>query len=387
MGNPNENSGNPVKLAGLPHLHESAAAMTIKSLHPDELTLDRENPRFGLHVAENETAALAILLDKANLRELWDSIAERGYEPFEPLVATPVGDELVVLEGNRRLAAVKLLLNPSLASSEMARRRIPAVSPEKLDTCKSIPVIIVATRADAAGYIGFKHVNGPTRWSSLAKAKFGVDFFESIGGEMGPQQKMQSLTKQLGDSRGLIIRLLVAYKIVLQAINLGIFDDLNVDSETIEFSHLYTLINNPDSRAFIGLSRAPLSESMIVDSPVPNDFHGNLRELLGLLYGEKSVIKSQGTDRPRLQKVLASEDGLRELRATGDLVSAEAVAGIVSDDWLKNLAKISALIQKSASDVALIADDLNTDDIQHADSFLKRVDRNVKQIRSAFPEN
>lgn len=358
----------------------------IVEFHPDNLSLDRKNPRFGLHIAEDEAAALSILLEKANLKELWDSIAERGYEPFEPLVVTQEGGENVVLEGNRRLAAVKLLLNPGLAGSEMTRRRIPQIDPQKLVTCTRIPVIVVANRAEAAGYIGFKHVNGPTRWSSLAKAKFGVDFFESIDMGMSPQQKMQSLTKQLGDSRGLIIRLLVAYKIVLQAINLGIFDELGVDSEKIEFSHLYTLINNPDSRAFVGLSKAPLSESMIIDSPIPPEHHGNLRELMGLLYGEKSVIKSQGTDRPRLQRVLASEDGLRELRATGDLESAEAVAGIVSDDWLKNLAKISALIQKSASDVALIADDLDEADLQQADSFLKRVDRNVKQIRSAFPE-
>lgn len=359
--------------------------MTIKDFHPDELTLDRKNPRFGLHVAADETDALGILLEKANLKELWDSIAERGYEPFEPLVATRENDEFVVLEGNRRLAAVKLLLNPSLAGSEIARRRVPQVDPVKLDSCKKIPVIVVDSRADAAGYIGFKHVNGPTRWSSLAKAKFGVDFFESIGGGMDPQQKMQSLTKQLGDSRGLIIRLLVAYKIVMQALNLGIFDEIGIDSEKIEFSHLYTLINNPDSRAFIGLSRAPLSESMIIENPVPSSHHHNLHELLGLLYGEKSVIKSQGTDRPRLQKVLASEDGLRELRATGSLESAEAVAGIVSDDWLKNLAKISALVQKSASDVALIIDDLGNDDVKQAESFLKRVELHVKQIRSAFP--
>lgn len=361
--------------------------MAIENLHPDQLALDRKNPRFGLHVAEDEPAALNILIEKANLKELWDSIAERGYEPFEPLVATYEDEVLIVLEGNRRLAAVKLLLDPGLARSEMARRKVPQLDPEKLKTCESIPVTIVPNRANAAGYIGFKHVNGPTRWSSLAKAKFGVDFFESLNGGLDPQQKMQSLTKQLGDSRGLIIRLLVAYKIVLQALNLGIFDDIGVDSEKIEFSHLYTLINNPASRAFIGLSRAPLSESMIVENPVPESHHAYLRELLELLYGEKSVIKSQGTDRPRLQKVLASEDGLRELRATGSLESAEAVAGIVSEEWLKNLAKVSALAQKSASDVALIVDDLQKDELEQAESFLKRIERHAKQIRSSFPEN
>lgn len=360
--------------------------MPIENLSPHQLSLDRKNPRFGLHVAEDEQAALAILAEKGNLKELWDSIAERGYEPFEPLVATWEDGNLVVLEGNRRLAAVKSLLAREEIESEALRKKIPHISPSKLETCKSIPVIIVKDRSEAAGYIGFKHVNGPTRWSSLAKAKFGVDFYESIGGGIDPQQRMQSLSKQLGDSRGLIIRLLVAYKIVRQAISSGIFDSLEIDSEEIEFSHLYTMINNPESRAFIGLSRAPLSENLIIDDPIPASHIANLTELLSFLYGKKSVIKAQGTDRPRLQRVLASEDGLRELRATGSLSMAEAVAGIATEDWLKDLAKIAGLMQKSTSEVAMVIDELEDDDVEQAKSFLKRIERQARQTSSAFSE-
>ncbi|MDO6963993.1 ParB N-terminal domain-containing protein [Rhizobium alvei] len=360
--------------------------MKYDNFKPEQLSLDRKNPRFGLEVAQSEAEALAILLEKANLKELWDSIAERGYEPYEPLVATEEDGELVVLEGNRRLAAVKFLLDPDLAPNEIARRKIPQLAADKLATCESVPVIVVENREKASGYIGFKHVNGPTRWSSLAKAKFGVDFYESLGDALSPQRKMQSLTKQLGDSRGLIIRLLVAYKIVLQAIELGMFDKLMVQSDEIEFSHLYTLINNPDSRAFIGFSKAPLSESLIINNPVPESHFGQLQELLSYLYGSKSVIKAQGTDRPRLQRVLASQEGLRELRTTGNLEAAETVAGIVSEDWLNNLAKIAAMVQKSASDITVIVDDLPPDDKLQADTLLKRIDRQLKQIRSTFSE-
>lgn len=114
------------------------------------------------------------------------------------LVATVEDDELIVLEGNRRLAAVKLLLEPEKLLREGARRRVPEISPEKLDTCRKLPVIVVKDREEADGYIGFKHVNGPSRWSSLAKAKFGVRFYESLNGAKSPQERMRSLTKQLG---------------------------------------------------------------------------------------------------------------------------------------------------------------------------------------------
>ena len=359
-----------------------ARAMQISELPPSQLSLDRSNPRFGLSQAADEQEALEFLYDTADLKELWDSIAERGFEKFEPLVGTREDGEIVILEGNRRLAAVKLLLEPDLLKRENARKRIPSIPPELLDTCRILPVIIVKNRAEAAGYIGFKHVNGPARWSSLAKAKFGVKFFESLASSLTPQERMKSLTRQLGDSRGLIIRLLVAYKIIEQSLNLGLFDELGIEESDIEFSHLYTLINNPDSRAFIGISKAPLSESMIKDAPIPETHRSQLRELLSWLYGKRSVIKSQGVDRPKLQKVLANEDGLRELRTTGNLAAAEAVSGLLYEEWLELLAKISAMTSKAATDAPVVVPELSADSLDQANKIIRRIRTYIGQINS-----
>lgn len=360
--------------------------MKIQDIEPSKLSLDRHNPRFGLSEAVDETEALKILVETADLKELWNSISERGFEKFEPLVVTEEDGALVVLEGNRRLAAVKLLLNPELLTKDSPRKKIPEISAEKLETCKSLPVVVVKDREAAAGYIGFKHVNGPARWSSLAKARFGVRFYEDMGQQFTSQERMQSLTKQLGDSRGVILRLLVAYKIVLQSVDLGHFQQLDVDDGTIEFSHLYTLINNPDSREFVGLPRAPLSETLIKDNPIPPSHHGQLLEVLGWLYGGRSVIQSQGTDRPRLQRVLASTDGIRELRLTGSLASAETVAGLKNEDWLLSLAKISKMMLQASTDAAIVVNELTEDDLAQARSLLKRLNSSLLQIQAVVPK-
>ncbi|MCR9257432.1 MAG: ParB N-terminal domain-containing protein [Alphaproteobacteria bacterium] len=359
--------------------------MKIQDIEPSELKLDRQNPRFGLSEASSEKEALRILLETADLKELWNSIAERGFEKFEPLVVTNEGGELVVLEGNRRLAAVKLLLDPSLLEKDAPRRRVPSIAPEKLDTCRQLPVVIVKNREAAAGYIGFKHVNGPARWSSLAKARFGVRFYQEMDGRLTPQQRMQSLTNQLGDSRGVILRLLVAYKIVQQSIDLGHFDQLNLAENSIEFSHLYTLINNPDSREFIGLPRAPLNEGLVRANPIPVSHHPQLLEVMGWLYGDKSVIRSQGTDRPRLQRVLASSEGIRELRMTGNLADAETVAGLKSEDWLVSLAKAHQIMQKIASDATIVVGDLKEDELANSHSLLSRLERSFTQVKAIIP--
>ena len=212
-----------------------------------------------------------------------------------------------------------------------------------------------------------------------------MDFYEKLDGHQTPKERLLSLTKRLGDDRALILRLLVAYKIVQQSIELGLFDELRVDEGSIEFSHLYTLISNPDSREFIGLSRAPLSETLIKENPVPRSHERNLLEILGWLYGRCSVIQSQATDQPRLQNVLASKEGINELRATGSLASAETLAGLISKDWLRALANISKSMQKASEDAAIVEHRLEKVDREQAASLLKRIKNQLKQIEAVIP--
>lgn len=77
----------------------------LDRIEPGRLLLDLENPRFGLSDAKDQQSALRILKNRANLKELWDSISEKGFEDYEPLVAfkQPGGDNYIVVEGNRRL--------------------------------------------------------------------------------------------------------------------------------------------------------------------------------------------------------------------------------------------------------------------------------------------
>ena len=87
------------------------------------------------------------------------SIAANGYIDIEPLVATLSGSQYVVLEGNRRLAAIKLLSDPKLAKT--CDVQIPEITDDLKETLKEITAYRVKSREDARDFIGFKDVNGP----------------------------------------------------------------------------------------------------------------------------------------------------------------------------------------------------------------------------------
>lgn len=104
------------------------------------LLLDERNPRFREQVNGQDEAVTALLLDAADkLVSLAQDIATEGsLNPTELPVVVEEDGELVVIEGNRRLAALKLLRNPDLAATAAAELGTPLV--KKFRTLQQVGV-------------------------------------------------------------------------------------------------------------------------------------------------------------------------------------------------------------------------------------------------------
>jgi hypothetical protein len=95
----------------------------IKTLPLDLIKLDQENVRFGGDVAENQKEALQLLMDDpADAKKLYNlaqHISINGMDPTELQLVFPDQEgHHIVIEGNRRLAALKLLIKPDLCPVE-----------------------------------------------------------------------------------------------------------------------------------------------------------------------------------------------------------------------------------------------------------------------------
>lgn len=141
------------------------------------LLLDPKNARIPANRrSEEQRRLLHELLETENIKDLAASIAKLGLFPNERLVVMPDTrrGRYVVLEGNRRLAAIKLLLNPDLAPTT------PLVSyfrrlAERADlrSLSQLEVVVVPNRLAAAPIIAALHTReAKRRWSSLQQARF-----------------------------------------------------------------------------------------------------------------------------------------------------------------------------------------------------------------------
>src|SRR5437762_12497596 len=95
----------------------SLASGTYERVPTDSLHFDPKNPRLVEYLDGKEPSQselLKLLWEQMSVDELAMSIAASGYFQHEPLFVSKEHGKLIVIEGNRRLAAVKLLLDATL---------------------------------------------------------------------------------------------------------------------------------------------------------------------------------------------------------------------------------------------------------------------------------
>lgn len=128
------------------------------------LLLDERNPRFPEPVSSQEEAVTAMLQDApSKLINLAQDIVDEGaLNPTELPVVVEEDRELVVVEGNRRLAALKLLRNPDLAQAASRETGVDLVKRfKKLQQVgtgpDSIDVYLADSREAARHWIELRH--------------------------------------------------------------------------------------------------------------------------------------------------------------------------------------------------------------------------------------
>ena len=83
----------------------------------DDLLLDPQNPRLPVEVQEGSPdELLKYIASHYEPLEIGRSIARHGYFPSEPIIVVEEDGEHVVVEGNRRIAALLLLADPDKAA-------------------------------------------------------------------------------------------------------------------------------------------------------------------------------------------------------------------------------------------------------------------------------
>ena len=276
------------------------------------LVFDKQNPRmveFGVG-QYSEEQLVNLLWREMAVEELVMSILALGFFDHEPLyVMRGEGEKMVVLEGNRRLAAIRSILNPGMVVGDRMNKFENRITPEIKDKlAHRIPVIELSSRQDAWRLLGFKHVNGPAKWGSYAKAKYIVDIHRNY--HIGLDQ----IAEQIGDTNKTVAKLYQGMMVIEQAENNAEFSIDDIKTPRLYYSHLYTALGYEKFRNFLGIT-----EQSDMNAPVPSGKYHNLQEAMDWIYGSRKrdvepLVRTQNPDLKRFVGVLDNEQSLAAMR-------------------------------------------------------------------------
>lgn len=151
------------------------------TLKLSNLYLDLQNPRYEEQRSQNEALNTIASEQKEKLLVLLRDIIARGLNLSDIPIVMPDKEKVngyIVLEGNRRIAALKLFKKPSILTSNSLRQKYAKLHEKHKDfALKSIECLVVDTREEANIWIERKHEGemngaGTVKWNSEQSARF-----------------------------------------------------------------------------------------------------------------------------------------------------------------------------------------------------------------------
>ncbi len=139
-----------------------------------EIELDPRNPRIPAGTEIRSTRDLiAELVEHDDVFGLAKSISEEGYFPYESLIGLEEDGKKIILEGNRRLAALRCLINPDAAPEAYKKKFRSLANDMDATTIEKVPVVFAPSRKAAAPLIAARHtITQVSKWSPIQQARY-----------------------------------------------------------------------------------------------------------------------------------------------------------------------------------------------------------------------
>jgi len=149
---------------------------------PTDIALDRLNPRLELPATDDRDAIRELIeANESHLFALMEDISRTGrLDPSNPPIVVREEGRIVVLEGNRRIASLKLLNDPALAPSDELAQKVQGVLARNATAPASgkgpdiVTCAVEVSRESARPWVELKHTGvnagvGTSRWGGYQR--------------------------------------------------------------------------------------------------------------------------------------------------------------------------------------------------------------------------
>ena len=295
------------------------------------MKLWNKNPRLN-EKKEAGTSQKQIINDffensESDFTDLLRSISEKGWLSFEAIVVCQDSKGFfVVLEGNRRIAALKLFLNPALAPQGKTDLVKKYASKVQLDSIKKISVCIAPSFEEAMYFITARHTTTPIdKWNHEAQMRWLLYALERCNGNL--EDAIQKTNASLSDFyKAKRITQIVEYAKQLKNLSKEEKERLN-DSQQFPLTTLIRVVSSSVGKNFLKLTNSETDGSFICHC-MQNEFDKALAFILREIISKRMNSRSISSDtmlKEYIEKNYASVESW-PIRIENDFLLQEKIA-------------------------------------------------------------
>jgi ParB-like chromosome segregation protein Spo0J len=325
----------------------------IEYLPIDQLNLDPTNPRLGRNVASPDLLQEKVIdaMQDWTLDELAVSFLESGFWPQEALIVVKEKlygqEQYVVVEGNRRLAALKLL-QKAIGGDIKSKKWAEIIDGKKLPAgfFENIPYILVGDRKTVSAYLGFRHVTGIKEWNPAEKAQYISKLIDEN------HFTYDEVRRKIGSKTPTVRQNYIAYKLLRQ---MEQQEGIAIEKVEEKFSVLYLSLRTHGAKQYLHIDIEATPDKAA--TPVPKEHTDNLVKFALWLFGDEKrpplFTDSRYVD--QFGKILESEEAVEYLERTDDprWEVAYRKAGVGEQELIDFVEGASDNIQQALSEVHL----------------------------------
>ena len=340
-----------------------------------QLKFDEKNPRLPMRLygETDENQVIDYMIKYGNIVELMLSIAETGYSDAEPLLVVQDFDgTYTVVEGNRRLAALKLLNKPELAKVRI--QSVKTVIEEAKNKPTDIPCILYPSREAVLDYLGYRHITGVKDWGALEKARY-LDQLYQIHIQDTPQDKIYSkLAKMIGSRSDYVSKLHMAFKLYEKANDKAYYED-DIEESDIKFSWITTALGYNGILKFIGLLG-------VEDNSLSTLNEENFGKIFTWMFSAKKHVIQESRQISKLSKIAEYPEAVERLEKGGTLEEALLYTSDPAETFVKMLETAKTQLKQAKDAIEqLSAEPPETQDL------LEDIKKLLKTISGALEAN
>ena len=314
----------------------------ITQLSTDKLHFDPQNPRFyrlgSARMSDDEI--ISEMMESEGVQDLMESIGAKGYFPGEPLLVVKQGDKYIVVEGNRRLAATKLL-NAEIGAPPRRERTIEQIRNESQERPVSLPCVVCNDREEVVRYLGFRHVAGIKEWDSLSKAYYVRKRLDAPSERGSYKDKLNDIRKQIGTNTDYLARLMASLELYSLAEE-EFFAKLKLEPKDIEFSLITTALSYKDIKSWLGIEDFYEDiRAQLVKNNVKLMF-----KFLFVVRNDATTIIKESRQLRDFSYIVRHKEAIDTLIATGDIETARLFTEGPSEVALKLLRQSSRRLEQ-----------------------------------------